>query len=52
MYNPFSLKGKTVLITGSSSGIGKRTALECSKLGAKVILTARNEEKLKVALAE
>ncbi|MBO5614738.1 MAG: SDR family oxidoreductase [Prevotella sp.] len=52
MYNPFSLDGKIVLITGSSSGIGKRTALECSKLGAKVILTARNEKKLKEALAE
>lgn len=47
MYNPFSLEGKTILITGASSGIGKATAIECSKLGATIIITARNEEKLK-----
>ena len=45
-YNPFSLEGKTVLITGASSGIGRETAIECSKLGATVVLTARNEERL------
>lgn len=51
-YNPFSLKGKTVLVTGASSGIGECTAIECSKLGAKVILTARNEERLKRTLSQ
>ena len=45
-YNPFSLEGKTILVTGASSGIGQATAIECSKLGAKVIITARNEERL------
>lgn len=45
-YNPFSLEGKTVLVTGASSGIGQKTAIECSKLGASVILTARNQERL------
>lgn len=44
--NPFSLSGKTILVTGASSGIGKRTAIECSRLGADVILSARNLERL------
>ena len=46
MYNPFSLSGKTILVTGASSGIGKATAIECSKMGATIIMTARNEERL------
>lgn len=46
-YNPFTLEGKTILVTGASSGIGRAAAIECSKAGAKVILTARNEERLK-----
>ncbi|MBO6296290.1 MAG: SDR family oxidoreductase [Prevotella sp.] len=50
MYNPYSLEGKTILVTGASSGIGQATAIECSKLGANVIVTARNEEKLRKTL--
>jgi len=46
MYNPFSLSGKTILITGASSGIGRATAIECSRMGAICILTGRNEERL------
>lgn len=49
-YNPYSLKEKTILITGASSGIGRSTAIECSKMGAKVIVTARNVERLKDTL--
>ena len=45
-YNPFSLVGKTILITGASSGIGRATAIECSKLGATCVITGRNEERL------
>lgn len=45
-YNPFSLEGKTILVTGASSGIGRASAIECSRLGAKVIITGRNEERL------
>ena len=50
MYNPFSLQGKTVLVTGASSGIGRQTAVECSKLGARLVVTARNEERLQETL--
>jgi NAD(P)-dependent dehydrogenase (short-subunit alcohol dehydrogenase family) len=46
MDNPFSLTGKTIFITGASSGIGKAIALECSKIGAKLIITGRNKERL------
>lgn len=46
MYNPFKLEGKTILVTGASSGIGKQTAIECSRLGAKVIITGRDEARL------
>lgn len=46
LYNPYSLNGKTVLVTGASSGIGAAIAVECSKMGANVILSGRNEQKL------
>ena len=52
MYNPYSLENKTILVTGASSGIGRATAIECSKLGAQVIITARNEERLKAVYNE
>jgi len=45
-YNPFSLLGKTILITGASSGIGATTAIECSKMGASVIITGRDDVRL------
>lgn len=46
MYNPFSLIGKTILVTGASSGIGKSIAIECSRMGAVVIITGRNKDRL------
>lgn len=51
MFNPFSLDGKIVLITGASSGIGRQCAIDCSKMGAKVILVARNEDRLNETLS-
>lgn len=44
--NPFSLNNKTILVTGASSGIGKSSAVALSQAGAKLILVARQEEKL------
>lgn len=52
MFNPFSLKDKTILVTGASSGIGRAIAIECSKMGASVIITARSEERLQETLRE
>ncbi len=46
MYNPYNLQGKTILVTGASSGIGQSVAVECSKMGATVIITGRNEKRL------
>ncbi len=45
-FNPFTLEGKTILVTGSSSGIGRGIAIICSKMGAKVIINGRNVCKL------
>jgi len=50
--NIFSLSGKRILVTGASSGIGRAIAIECSKMGAKVVITARNEKRLKETLVQ
>ena len=49
-YNPFSLAGKTILITGAAGGIGRATSVECAKLGATLILTDINEAGLQETL--
>ena len=46
MYNPYSLEGKTILITGAASGIGKETAIESSKMGAKIVAVDLNADGL------
>lgn len=48
--SPFSLKGKIILVTGASSGIGKGIAIQCSKSGARMIITGRNENRLNETL--
>ena len=45
-FNPFSLEGKIILVTGASSGIGRGIAVACSKMGATIILNGRNKERL------
>jgi NAD(P)-dependent dehydrogenase (short-subunit alcohol dehydrogenase family) len=52
MYNPFSLVGKKILVTGASSGIGRAIAIECSKIGATVYITGRNLDNLNKTLLE
>ena len=41
-----NINNKTIWITGASSGIGEALAIECANQGAKLILSARNSEKL------
>lgn len=50
MINPMDLAGKHIIVTGASSGVGRQVSLKLSKLGAKVSLIARNEERLKETL--
>lgn len=47
MYKPMELTGKTILVTGASSGIGRATAVVCSELGARLVITGRNRERLR-----
>jgi 3-oxoacyl-[acyl-carrier protein] reductase len=47
-----NLNGKTALVAGSTQGIGKAAALELAGMGARIVLVARNEEKLKAVQAE
>lgn len=49
-FNPFTLYGKQILVTGASSGIGKGIAIACAKMGASVIITGRNIERLNETL--
>lgn len=50
-YNPFSLAGKSVLVTGASSGIGRATAIACSRMHASVIACGRNQDRLDETMA-
>lgn len=50
--NPFSLAGKTVLITGASSGLGKAIAIEASRLGATVLVSGRDAARLDTTLGQ
>lgn len=52
MYNPFTLEGKRILVTGASSGIGRGICIDTSKMGATVHLMARNEQRLKETLSQ
>ena len=51
MYNPFTLKGKTILVTGAGGGIGRATAITCSRMGATIVVTDINAETLAETLS-
>jgi len=48
----YNIKGKTVLITGATSGIGKVTAFELARMGAALVIAGRNEAKCKATVEE
>ena len=52
MYNPFTIEGKTILITGAASGMGKATAVTCAKMGAKVVAADYNADGLSNTMSE
>lgn len=52
MEDIYSLKGKHIIVTGASSGIGKSCVIQFDKLGAKVTLIARNMERLQMVFSE
>ena len=46
MLNPLDLTGRTILVTGASSGLGRESSIILSRLGARIILVARSQERL------
>lgn len=52
MFNPFSIEGKTILVTGAASGMGKATAITCAKMGAKIMAADYNAEGLLTTMSE
>ena len=52
MNNAFSLQGKTILVTGASSGIGRAIAIACAEAGASLVLNGRNVARLNETLSQ
>jgi NAD(P)-dependent dehydrogenase (short-subunit alcohol dehydrogenase family) len=50
MDSSFNFTGKTILVTGASSGIGKQISIECAAAGAVVFLLGRDQERLQQTL--
>ncbi|PKV11742.1 SDR family NAD(P)-dependent oxidoreductase [Xanthomonas prunicola] len=45
-HTAFSLNGKTILVTGASSGLGQEIAIACAQRGARIVLAGRDKERL------
>lgn len=50
--DPFSLQGKTILVTGASSGLGRQIAIACAQQGARLIITGRDARRLQATYGE
>ncbi|MFT9068275.1 MAG: SDR family oxidoreductase [Acetobacter syzygii] len=51
IFTPTALEGRTILVTGASSGLGRATALLIARCGGHVVATGRNEERLAATLS-
>jgi NAD(P)-dependent dehydrogenase (short-subunit alcohol dehydrogenase family) len=49
--NPFGLEGRTILVTGASSGLGRQIALSCAQMGARLVISGRDESRLDETLS-
>ena len=52
MINPLDLTGKTILVTGASSGIGRATAIYLSRLGGKIVAVGRDQQRLQDTISQ
>ncbi|SQC53998.1 short chain dehydrogenase/reductase family oxidoreductase [Pseudomonas aeruginosa] len=52
VLSAFGLQGRSILVTGASSGIGRQIALSCAAAGATLIISGRNGERLQAVLDE
>lgn len=52
MFNPFSIEGRTILVTGAASGMGKATAITCAKMGARVVAADFNTAGMTQTISE
>ncbi|WP_218583059.1 SDR family NAD(P)-dependent oxidoreductase [Pseudomonas sp. 8AS] len=49
-FNPFNLSGRRILVTGASSGLGLAIAQSCARMGAELVVTGRDRDRLTLAL--